>query len=391
MQPARVASHDLEFDPATVEREVAEGDEGANVGAPVTATGNHGAVNYVLTGTDEAKFEIDQRSGQITTAVDLDYEAAAGADANCVAQNECSVTVTATDASGEATSPAATVTIEITDVDEKPTFTSGAEAVSVAENSKEVRADSDNDGDNDSDDTANPYAATDPESLNVNLTLIGPDAARFVLSAGTGGSDLSFVKAPDYEMPMDANGDNVYEVTVRANDGTMTADRMVTVSVSNVNEAPMIIAGGLVVSGPTSVSVAENTPATATVATYMAAGPDAASAAWSLSGDDAGDFTIAGGVLRFRASPNYERPADADENNVYMVTVTANDGENTAMRDVTVRVTDVEEADPVNEYDANNDGDIDETEVRTAIRDYLINQTITEDVVRGVIRLYFGL
>ena len=28
------------------------GDEGRNVGAPVTATGNHGTIRYTLTGTD---------------------------------------------------------------------------------------------------------------------------------------------------------------------------------------------------------------------------------------------------------------------------------------------------------------------------------------------------
>ena len=350
---ARVGDHDLEFDPDDPSREVAEGDKGMMVGAPVTATGNHGVVNYVLTGADADRFEIDAKTGQITTKVDLDYEGEAVATADTLGScadasagspdRDCTVTVTATDASGEATGTPATVSIEITDVDEKPTFSAGAEAVSVAENSKEVRADSDNDGDNDSDDTANPYAAMDPEGLNVNLTLMGPDAARFTLSAGTGGSDLSFVKAPNYEMPGDADGDNMYEVTVRASDGTMTADRMVKVSVTNVNEAPEIIADGLVVKGPASVSVEENTPATTAVATYTAAGPDADSATWSLSGDDSGDFTITGGMLRFRTSPDYENPADTGTNNMYEVTVTANDGTNEDTRQVTVTVTNVEE------------------------------------------------
>ena len=190
---ARLGDNDLEFDPSAVSREVAEGDEGANVGAPVTATGNHGAVNYVLTGTDAAKFEIDGKTGQITTAVDLDYEAAAAAEDNCITQNSCEVTVTATDASGDDSVPVATVTIEITDVDEEPTFTEGAEMVSVAENSKEVRADSDTDGDNDSDDAANPYTATDPEGRTLTYHLMGPDGARFALSASR---NLSFRTAP---------------------------------------------------------------------------------------------------------------------------------------------------------------------------------------------------
>ena len=37
-------------------------------------------------------------------------------------------------------------------------------------------------------------------------------------------------------MPGDRNTDNVYEVTVRASDGTLNADRMVTVKVTNAIE-----------------------------------------------------------------------------------------------------------------------------------------------------------
>ena len=44
----RAGDNKLEFDPTTVSREVAEGKKGMMVGAPVTATGNHGAVNYTL-------------------------------------------------------------------------------------------------------------------------------------------------------------------------------------------------------------------------------------------------------------------------------------------------------------------------------------------------------
>ena len=82
--------------------------------------------------------------------------------------------------------------------------------------------------------------------------------------------------------------------------------------------------------------------ARAPVATYMATGPNAASASWSLEGDDADDFTISsGGVLTFRSSPDYEMPADADTDNVYMVTVKATSGSEMATQNVTITVTDV--------------------------------------------------
>ncbi len=396
---ARVADNALKFDPVTVSREVAEGDEGARVGAPVTATGNHGVVNYTLAGTDANRFEIDQKTGQITTTADLNYEAAATTDNNCATQNECSVTVRATDASGAATAASAgtnifvdaTVTIKITDVDEKPTFASadpaiGMTAISVAEGNTVLDATT----------PANvTYAATDQDGLNVNLTLMGADAARFTLSSSANGSVLSFRTAPDYEMPGDANRDNVYEVTVRASDGTMHADRMVRVTVTNVNEAPVIIAGGVSISGPASRNYAEN--GTDEVGTYTARGENAANARWTLEGADMGDFILSASsgettMLSFRSPPNFEAPADADTDNVYMVTVkvTANGDEDS--QDVTVTVTDEEETEDtlLERHDANDNGKIDRDEVLDAIDGFFATpQTATREEVLDLIDLFF--
>ena len=77
------------------------------------------------------------------------------------------------------------------------------------------------------------------------------------------------------------------------------------------------------------------------VATYTASGAD--SVQWSLLGDDAGDFNINGGQLTFRTSPDYEDPADANIDNVYMVTVVATAGDLTDDQDVTVTVSNVDE------------------------------------------------
>ena len=407
----RVAAqdHELEFDPAAVSRSVAEGDKGASVGARVTATGNYGVVNYALTGSDDdAKFEIDGKTGRITTGVDLDFEAAERADDNCVNQNSCVVTVTATDASGEASNPVATVTIKITDVDEKPMFATDPDetpaaasptAITVPENETSLSGELD-DGFSAEAAVNVTYAATDEDGLNVNLTLMGADAAKFSLdSAGV----LSFRAKPDYENPGDANRDNVYEVTVRANDGTMTADQVVKVTVTNVNEAPEIMvepATGLSISGSSSPSVAEGTTS---VAIYRASGPNSASANWTLGGADAADFSISStGALKFAATPDYEVPADAGGDNVYMVTVTATDSEGASDSiDVTVTVTDVadtqEPTQPttlLDRYDADDSGDIDQDEVIEAINDYLFGtgtDAITKDQAIEVINLYlFG-
>ena len=408
----RPGDNKLKFDPSAVSRSVAESKKGANVGAPVTATGNHGVVNYTLvtgvTTVDDGNFEIDQKTGQITTAVDLNFDMEDAA--NCRDDDFCTVTVRATDATGDATGTAAdnppvfadaTVTIKVTDVNEKPTFVTvdpnnrdiawAIKAIKVPEKDTALSGLAvDGYSANLASSVEVTYAATDPEGLNVNLTLMGTDGAKFALSAG---DVLSFREKPDYEKPTDGNRDNVYEVTIRASDGTLYADRMVKVTVTDVDEAPEIIAGGLSISGPSSVSYAED-GTDLVVATYSLAGPESDSGRWTLGGDDAGDFRISNsGVLSFRSSPNYEAPADKDMDNVYMVTLNARDREpNTATREVTVRVTDVVEDVPVigddtllGKFDANTNGQIDKSEVVDAIIAFVTpgasNKPSKEDIV----------
>ena len=69
--------------------------------------------------------------------------------------------------------------------------------------------------------------------------MAGADGSKFNIGNETSGTlgELKFKAKPDYEMPTDANKDNVYEVTVRAADadgkiGTLA----VKVTVTNQNE-----------------------------------------------------------------------------------------------------------------------------------------------------------
>ncbi|MGX7897087.1 cadherin repeat domain-containing protein, partial [Tsuneonella sp. HG222] len=61
----------------------------------------------------------------------------------------------------------------------------------------------------------------------------GADAAKFTIDAATGA--LAFVTAPNFEASTDAGANNVYDVTVRASDGTLADDQAIAVSVTNVN------------------------------------------------------------------------------------------------------------------------------------------------------------
>ena len=48
-------------------------------------------------------------------------------------------------------------------------------------------------------------------------------------------------------------------------------------------------------------------------------------------------------ILEFKAKPDYEVPTDANKDNVYQVTVKVFDGEDTTTKDVTVKVTNMQE------------------------------------------------
>ena len=64
-----------------------------------------------------------------------------------------------------------------------------------------------------------------------------------------------------------------------------------------------------------------------------------------MSGTDAALFSLTDGLLTFKASPNFEAPKDAGKDNVYNITVVATDSDDqTHEMDVTVTVTNVDEA-----------------------------------------------
>ena len=168
----------------------------------------------------------------------------------------------------------------------------------------------------------------------------GADADKFTLtSAGV----LTFTTVPDYEAPTDADADNVYEVTVTVSDGTHMVTADIEVKVDNVVELATVILG------PTTVDHAENRALRVAAYTAAASPEDQKEVVWSLEGDDAEEFTIADGILRFDLTnglPDHETPADMDTDNVYQVTVqaAASDSATPIPLAVTVTVTDQNEA-----------------------------------------------
>ena len=159
----------------------------------------------------------------------------------------------------------------------------------------------------------------------LTYTLGGPDASSFGIIATSGQLQT---KAPlDYESKAS------YTVTVTATDPSNAKDVItITITVTNVDETPVVTVGP-------SIKYAEN--GIGTVATYTATDPEGTAIIWSLSGVDSGPFSISSvGALTFNTPPDYEAPADADMDNIYLVTVEASDGTVTGALEVTVTVTD---------------------------------------------------
>ena len=299
------------------------------------------------------------------------------------------------------------VQVQTSHDNQAPRFREGASTFRVV--MEDVAANDDDDSMTDSttpetdDNVGGPIEATDANGDTVTYTLSGADASKFrvrvtVDDSSTTGVDEGGHAQLEVKGELDHETDSSHTVTVMANDGSgasnATASITVTIYVTDADEAPKIMVGNLGISGPGSPSYSDDRRDA--VATYTAVGPDAASARWSLEGADAGDFRISsGGVLTFRTSPDFDNPADANGDNVYMVTVKARDSEeNMAERRVTVTVTGMDDTTPtpgdslMDRYDTDNSGRIDKDELSNAIFDYNINETISKSELADLIFNY---
>ncbi|WP_324727780.1 beta strand repeat-containing protein [Pseudomonas chlororaphis] len=256
------------------------------------------------------------------------------------AHNEFAAGTTYTDtfAVSSADGTLTSVTVHIAGSNDLPTITSNGGGTTASINLEENTA------------AVTTVAATDadlPAQILSYSIVGGADAAKFSIVTSTGA--LSFISAPNFEAPTDSGTNNVYDVIVRASDGTLFDDQTIVVTVTGVNDnSPVITSNG---GGATaSVNVAENTTAVTTVVASDADLP-AQTLSYSIlntAGTDFSKFSISSsGVLTFNSAPDYENAQDiggTDGDNAYVVDVQVADGNGgTDTQTLTVNVQNVVE------------------------------------------------
>ncbi len=276
-----------------------------------------GTLTYTLGGTDASDFTIDPQTG-IVSMVARNFENPEDANAD----NAYNVSITATDEDNNNNTPPTAWVINVTDVIEAATFTiSAIEDVTVSENQI--------------------YTSVTPAIIGstigtITYTLAGADATLFTLDAETGIVSLT---ARDYEAPSDANGDNIYELSLIATDeDANNATETWVVTIHNLTES-----ASFTINTIANTSVNENTTYTGVTPTIN--GSPIGNLQYSLGGTDVSLFTInpSTGVVSM-IPRNYELPADSNGDNVYAISITATDEDgNIASMSWQITVTDINE------------------------------------------------
>jgi hypothetical protein len=154
---------------------------------------------------------------------------------------------------------------------------------------------------------------------------------------------ITFVTAPDYERPADADTNNTYILIVTATDAAgNVSTQTITVTVLDVDDTAPVITGPSGGAGAAASAIAINEGLTA-VTTFTAN----ETVTWSIDGgSDAGSFRIdpRTGAVVFVAAPDFENPTDSDRNNSYVVRIKAVDAAgNVSYQTLTVTVLNVDE------------------------------------------------
>ena len=228
------------------------------------------------------------------------------------------------------------------------------------------------------------YRGIGVDAANARWSLSGPDMGDFSIDASTG--EVTFRAAPNYEMPMDADTDNRYQITVVANDGTNGATLPVTVMVVNVDEDGTLT---LSASATEALTMAPQVGDTITGAVMDPDGgvtgeswqwsrtmtPDMMASWMDIDGETNAAYTVMEGDTGY-----YLR---------VMATYTDAVGTDMDMADsMPTMMVGAEAGDPLFGYDTSGNGRIDKDELANAVLDYEINLTLEKPALARLILSY---
>ena len=252
-------------------------------------------ITYSISGTDSDDFNINSNSGVVTFKVTPNYED----DRDSNGDNIYEFNIVANDGISSIEQEVKFTVINLND--NPPVFsTSQSSSFTTTENSVLF--------------TLGPQVTDADGNLNtITYSISGTDAGDFSINSNTG--TISFVQTPNYEVPKDANTDNIYDITVSVTDTNTMVSKNFSITVTNVNEAPTV-------NPPAStLSVRENN------ATYSfivsGTDPEGNSLSYSIkTGSDGSSFKINSttGEVTFKTPPNFEAK------NSYSLTIRATDG-----------------------------------------------------------------
>jgi len=185
--------------------------------------------------------------------------------------------------------------------------------------------------------------ATDADGDPLSYSISGgADQALFDINSSTG--VVVFLAAPNFENPTDGDTNNTYVVEVNASAAGDWDTQIITVTVLDANDAPVIAAPAF----GTTVAVKEGNTY---VVRIVGSDEDAGTVlSYEISGAAADDsnFTIdASGNLSFNSTPDYENPLDSNKDNVFQVEVVVRDATAEARLSVDVNVTNENDNPPV--------------------------------------------
>ena len=299
-------------------------DEGQLFVANINATdADNEAITYsIVGGADRFDFEIDSASGELTFEFTPRFVDPRDRDQD----NIYEVIIQADDGTENATTQ--TLNIEVLDIEFAPTLTIDGGLRVVDENEAFSRG----------------IEALDTiDGQMLTFSLEGPDAEFFSLFdirpiPGELSAELELSQRLDFENPLDADGDNVYEVDIVVSDGINRTVETFALRVRDQEESP----NAPIFDTPDVVTVNEGEEF---VLRVNAEDADGDPIRYTITGgEDRGLFfvNLIRGTLEFRSPPEFNEEG-SDLDNFYTVEVEANDlSGNRTVQTITVEVLDVE-------------------------------------------------